>query len=65
MAGTALTSKVSGSNSTPWAQKALGAVQTAGKFIGIANGIREAIPVVQGIARAGMTAASYGLPFVI
>ncbi len=65
MAGAALTSKTTPSNSAPWAQKAMGAVTTAGKVFGAINGVREAIPVVEGIARAGMGATSYMAPFVI
>ena len=38
---------------------------TAGKVLSVAGAVREAIPVVQGIARAGMAAASYMGPFVI
>ena len=52
MAGAALTSKVSESNSNPFMNKAMGAVTTAGKISSVANGIRQAIPVVQGIMRA-------------
>ena len=32
--------------------KAIGAVTTAGKVFSVANSIRQAIPVVQGIMRA-------------
>ena len=58
MAGEALTSKVSESNSNPFLNKAIGAATTAGKVFSVANGIRQAIPVVQGIMRAapGMVA---------
>ena len=52
MAGAALTSKVSESNSNPVLNKAIGAATTAGKVFSVANGIRQAIPVVQGIMRA-------------
>ena len=52
MAGAALTSKVSESNSNPFMNKAMGAATTAGKVFSVANGIRQAIPVVQGIMRA-------------
>ena len=52
MAGSALTSKVSESNSNPFMNKAMGAITTAGKVFSVANGIRQAIPVVQGIMRA-------------
>ncbi len=68
MAGTALTTKETSSNTSPWAQKAMGAVQTAGKVLSIAHGIREAIPVVQGVGHGiaqGIYAARYGLPFLI
>ena len=49
MAGAALTSKVSESNSNPFINKAIGAATTAGKVFSVANGIRQAIPVVQEI----------------
>ena len=52
MAGTALTSKACESNANPIFNKAMGAVTTAGKVFSVANGIRQAIPVVQGIVRA-------------
>ena len=52
MAGSALTSKVSESNSNPFMNKAMGAVTTAGKVFSVANSIRQAIPVVQGLVRA-------------
>ena len=65
MAGAALASKTVPSNSAPRANKAMNAVTTAGKVLSVAGAVREAIPVVQGIARAGMTAASYMAPFVI
>ena len=52
MAGGPLTSKATESNSNPIFNKAVGAVTTAGKVFSVANGIRQAIPVVQGIMRA-------------
>ena len=52
MAGSALTSKAVESNSNPFLNKAIGAVTTASKVFSVANGIRQAIPVVQGIMRA-------------
>ena len=63
MAGTALTSKACESNANPIFNKAMGAVTTAGKIFSVANGIRQAIPVVQGIVRAapGLIAAQGGL----
>ena len=63
MAGSALTSKACESNSNPIFNKAVGAVTTAGKVFSVANGIRQAIPVVQGIMRAApgiMTHAPFG-----
>ena len=62
MAGSALTSKACESNSNPILNKAIGAVTTAGKVFSVANGIRQAIPVVQGIMRAapGVSAAMHG-----
>ena len=64
MAGSALTTKETMSSSTPWAQKAMDAASTAGKAISIVNGVREAIPVVRGLVRAGAAAAQYAWPLV-
>ena len=65
MAGSALTSKACESNSNPIMNKAIGAVTTAGKIFSVANNIRPAIPVVQGIVRAapGMMARVAPLVF--
>ena len=52
MAGGALTSQASQSNANPVFNKAMGAVSTAAKVISVANSVRQAIPVVQGIIRA-------------
>jgi len=52
MAGAPMTSKACESNSNSFANKAMGAMTTAGKVFSVANGIRQAIPVVQGIVRA-------------
>ena len=52
MAGGALTSQASQSNANPVFNKAMGAVSTAAKVISVANSVRQAIPVVQGIVRA-------------
>ena len=65
MAGTALTSKASESNSNPIFNKAMGAVTTAGKIYSVANGIREAIPVVQGILRAAPGMIARVAPLVL
>ncbi len=65
MATAALTTKQWAPNSAPWADEAMGAVTTAGKVLSVMHVVREAIPVVQGIARAGMTASSYMTPFVL
>ena len=65
MAGTALTSKATESNSNPILNKAMGAVTTAGKFYSVANGIREAIPVVQGILRAAPGMIARVAPLVL
>ena len=52
MAGAPMTSKAGESNSNAFVNKAMGAMTTAGKVFSVANGIRQAIPVVQGIVRA-------------
>ena len=65
MAGAALTSKVSESNANPFMNKAIGAVTTAGKVFSVANGIRQAIPVVQGIMRAAPGMMARMAPLVL
>ena len=64
MAGSALTSKVSESNSNPFMNKAIGAVTTAAKVFSVANGIRQAVPVVQGIIRAAPGIAARVAPLI-
>ena len=65
MAGGVLTSKVSESNSNPIMNKAMGAVTTASKIFSVANGIRQAIPVVQGIMRAAPGMVARVAPLVL
>ena len=65
MAGTALTSKAVESNSSPILNKAIGAVTTAGKVFSVANSIRQAIPVVQGIIRAAPGVMARVAPLVL
>ena len=52
MAGAPMTSRPVESNSNAFMNKAIGAATTAGKVFSVANGLRQAIPVVQGIVRA-------------
>ena len=59
MAGQVLTSRVSHNRNTPWQNKALSAT-TVGHGIAVANGIREALPIIGDVARA---AAGY-LPMI-
>ena len=56
MAGQVLTSRVNHSNSATWQNKALSTAQAIGHGFAVANGIREALPILQGVAR---TAAGY------
>ena len=65
MAGTALTSKAGESTSNPMRNKAIGAVTTASKVFSVANGIRQAIPVVQGIMRAAPGVIARVAPLVL
>ena len=65
MAGTALTSKACESNANPIMNKAMGAVTTASKVFSVANGIRQAIPVVQGIVRAAPGLMARVAPLVL
>ena len=52
MAGQVLTSRVNHSNSATWQNKALSAAQAVGKGFAVANGIREALPIISGATRA-------------
>ena len=52
MAGQALTSPVNHTNSAPWQNKALSVATQVGHGFAVANGIREALPVIQNVARA-------------
>ena len=51
MAGSALTSKTIQSGSQPWTTKAMNTIGQIGHGIAIAQGIREAAPVVIGAMR--------------
>ncbi len=63
MAGAPMTTKEVVPGGT-FGQKAFQAATTAAKVISIANGVREAIPIVQGVARAGVAAAQYAWPLL-
>ena len=54
MAGVPISSRTVQSGSQPWTTKAVNAVSTVGKGIAIANGIREATPVVMGAMRTAL-----------
>ena len=56
MAGQVLTSRVAHSNKQSWQNKALSTAQTVGHGFAVANGIREALPIISGAAR---TVAGY------
>ena len=60
MAGAPLASRTVQSGSSPWVNKAMSAASTIGKGITIAQGVREAAPVVMGALR---TAGSL-LPYI-
>ncbi len=64
MAGVPMTSKGSSGGGT-LGQKAFSAASTAAKGISIANGVREAVPIVQGVVRAGMAAAQHAWPVLL
>ncbi len=64
MAVAPLTSKESVNGGT-FGQKAFQAASTTAKVISIANGVREAIPIVRGVVRAGVAAAQYAWPFLV
>ena len=61
MAGAPIASKTIVSGNQPWTTKAVNAVGTVGKGIAIAQGIREAAPVVMGALR---TAGSL-IPYIL
>ena len=67
MAGQVLTFKVAHKSNASWQNKALSAATTVGHGLAVVNGVREALPVIQGVARAAagylpMLAAA-GAPF--
>ena len=55
-----LVAKAPASNKTPWQNKAMAVASTVGTGFSIANGIREALPMIGGVARAACGAA--GIP---
>ena len=67
MAGQVLTSRVNHTNKSTWQNKALGAATQIGHGFAVANGIREALPIISGAARsvAGYlpALAAAGAPF--
>ena len=67
MAGQVLTSRVNHTNKSSWQNKALGAATQIGHGFAIANGIREALPIISGAARAAAgyvpALAAAGTPF--
>ena len=52
MANQALTTKVAQGNKNTWQNKAISVASKVGTGISVANGIREAWPVITGAARA-------------
>ena len=59
MAGSALTSKVIQSGNQPWTSKMMITVGQIGHGIAIAQGIREAAPVVMGAMRTAGSLLPY------
>ena len=59
MAGSALTSKVIQSGNQPWTSKKMSTVGQIGHGIAIAQGIREAAPVVMGAMRTAGSLLPY------
>ena len=62
MAGQVLTSRVAHSNKQSWQNKALSTAQTVGHGFAIANGIREALPIISGVAGYLPALAMAGAP---
>ena len=67
MAGQVLTSRVQHKSNSAWQNKALAAATTVGHGLAVANGIREALPIISGVARAAAgylpALAAAGAPF--
>ena len=59
MAGSALTSKAIQSGNQPWTSKMMSTVGQIGHGIAIAQGIREAAPVVMGAMRTAGSLLPY------
>ena len=67
MAGQVLTTRVAHKSNTGWQNKALSAATSVAHGFAMVNGVREALPVIGGVARAAagylpMLAAA-GAPF--
>ena len=67
MAGQVLTSRVQHKSNSAWQNKALSAATTVSHGLAVANGIREALPIISGVARAAAgylpALAAAGAPF--
>ena len=67
MAGQVLTSRVQHKSNSAWQIEALSAATTIGHGLAVANGIREALPIISGVARAAAgylpALAAAGAPF--
>ena len=67
MAGQVLTSRVQHKSNSAWQNKALSAATTVGHGLAVANSIREALPIISGVARAAAgylpALAAAGAPF--
>ena len=59
MAGAPLASKSAQSGAAPWVNKAMSVASTVGKGITIAQGVREAAPVVMGAIRTASSLLPY------
>ena len=67
MAGQVLTSRVQHKSNATWQNKALSAATTVGHGLAVVNGVREALPIISGVARAAAgylpALAAAGAPF--
>ena len=65
MAGAPLQSRGGTVSGGTLGAKAWQGVSEAAKIFSIANGVRDAIPIVRGVARGAVAAAQYAWPFLV
>ena len=65
MAGQVLTSRVAHKSNASWQSKALSAATTVGPGIAVVNGVRVALPIIGGVARAAAATVAVTSAFLV